>query len=142
MSGPARRLLGWVVTASGNLVLANASFRPGLKAGRREAQGPGTRTGHATDRRHAAFAAVTKARIFAGSLTPGRSSTPDEVSTAGARVIRMAAATLPACSPPASVHGTERARPSSRCTIGRASVRESVCQFVVTLVVADTLTKK
>src|SRR3546814_16419238 len=114
MSGPARRLLGWAVTAIGNLVLANASFRPGLKAGRREAQGPGTRTGHATDRRQAALAAVTKARIFAGSLTPGRSSTPAEVPPAGARVIRMAAATLPARRPTARVHGAAGAWAASR----------------------------
>ena len=67
--------------------------------------------------RPAARAARTKARIFSRSLSPGARSTPDDTSTAGARVMRSASATLPASSPPESMNGT----PGSRSLQQRAS---------------------
>src|SRR5262249_18240188 len=51
----------------------------------------------------ASRAARMKARILSGSFTPGARSTPDDTSTAGARVIRSASATLPGSSPPDSM---------------------------------------
>ena len=64
-------------------------------------------------------AARTKARILSGSFSPGARSTPDDTSTAGARVIRSASATLPASSPPDSMNGTPRSRFSSRRPVER-----------------------
>ena len=49
--------------------------------------------------RGAARAARIKARIFSGSLSPGARSTPDDTSTPGARVIRMASADIAGVEP-------------------------------------------
>ena len=49
----------------------------------------------------------------AGSFTPGSLSTPDETSTAAAPVRRTASATLPACRPPESNHGSGHSVPVS-----------------------------
>src|SRR5581483_4318793 len=67
--------------------------------------------------RSASRAARTKARILSGSFSPGARSTPDDTSTAGARVTRIASATLPASSPPDSMNGT----PGSRFSNNRQS---------------------
>src|SRR5262249_51170096 len=61
----------------------------------------------------AARAARTKARILSGSFSPGARSTPEDTSTARARVMRNASATLPASSPPESMKGTPGSRFSS-----------------------------
>src|SRR6185437_11258669 len=58
----------------------------------------------------AARAALTKARIFSGSFSPGARSTPDDTSTAPARVIATASPTLAASRPPDSMNGTARRR--------------------------------
>ncbi len=52
--------------------------------------------------------ARTKAAMRSGSLTPGALSTPDDTSTAGARVMRSASPTLWGPSPPESMKGTGR----------------------------------
>src|SRR3974390_3766399 len=60
----------------------------------------GLRFGHAFTV-SAARAARMKARILSGSFLPSARSTPEETSTPGARVMRMASAPLPPSSPPA-----------------------------------------
>src|ERR1700733_9331203 len=52
-------------------------------------------------------------RILAGSLTPGRVSTPDETSTALAPEMRTASARLPAWRPPDSIQGKGQRRACS-----------------------------
>ena len=56
-------------------------------------------------RSQAARAAAMKARISAGSFTPGVVSTPEDTSTPGGPAARIAAATLPGSRPPASSQG-------------------------------------
>src|SRR4051794_34350228 len=51
------------------------------------------------------------ARISAGSLTPLLRSTPDDTSTAGAPVCRMAAPTVSDVRPPASIQGPGAVQP-------------------------------
>src|SRR5450830_1721357 len=58
-----------------------------------------------SSRMSAERAARMKARILAGSLTPGERSTPEDTSTPGALVMRIASVTLPASSPPDSMNG-------------------------------------
>src|SRR5262249_41432197 len=63
----------------------------------------------------ASRAARMNARIVSGSFSPGARSTPDETSTAGARVIRNASATLSASRPPESMNGTPGLTPCRSC---------------------------
>src|SRR5215470_4151087 len=58
-------------------------------------------------------AARTNARILSGSFLPGARSTPEEISTPGAEVIRTASATLSASRPPERRNGTPGSMPSS-----------------------------
>src|SRR5690348_10154582 len=62
----------------------------------------------------ASRAARMKARILPGSLSPGARSTPEETSTPRAPVIAIASMTLPAFSPPDSIHGTPGSTPRSK----------------------------
>src|SRR5450830_1094151 len=58
-------------------------------------------------------AARMKARILSGSLTPGARSTPEDTSTPGALVMRIASVTLSASSPPDSMNGMPTSMPLS-----------------------------
>src|ERR1051326_5409940 len=60
-------------------------------------------------------ATARNSRIFAGSFSPGRRSTPDETSTALAPEIRTASARSAALSPPDSIQGSLHLRPAIRC---------------------------
>src|ERR1051325_8885896 len=60
-------------------------------------------------------ATARNSRIFAGSLSPGRRSTPDETSTALAPEIRTASGRSAALSPPDSIQKSFHSRPAISC---------------------------